>query len=252
MSVSGDTISETVLPVNIIKEGLVTKQGGRIKTWKKRWCVLAENGLLYYKTKEYSNLQGHIELKSIENVEHVSEKEKLKKKYCFKIITPGRTFVISAINDEDMENWIDNIKKMKEKSKSGLLLRSSSHENFEAKSLEELEHLLSNLDDKMKTEISQCFDNTTEMKDLVIEELIDREIEEVKHKYSSDIDELNAELKKKKKWIIIIMNYNKLLIERSREESPVGNERIIIISNRNIKTFAYFFFLMYYMIIFNY
>lgn len=37
------------LPTSVIKEGLVTKQGGRIKTWKVRWCVLDENGLRYYK-----------------------------------------------------------------------------------------------------------------------------------------------------------------------------------------------------------
>jgi len=38
-------------PSTIIKEGLVTKQGGRIKTWKRRWCVLSNIGLLYYKAQ---------------------------------------------------------------------------------------------------------------------------------------------------------------------------------------------------------
>ena len=30
------------------REGWLTKQGGRIKTWKRRWVVLDESGVLYY------------------------------------------------------------------------------------------------------------------------------------------------------------------------------------------------------------
>ena len=30
------------------REGWLTKQGGRIKTWKRRWVVLAAGGVLYY------------------------------------------------------------------------------------------------------------------------------------------------------------------------------------------------------------
>jgi hypothetical protein len=31
-----------------VREGWLTKQGGRIKTWKRRWVVLAAGGVLYY------------------------------------------------------------------------------------------------------------------------------------------------------------------------------------------------------------
>ena len=34
------------------KKGWLTKRGGRIKNWKRRWFVLADNCLYYYKGPE--------------------------------------------------------------------------------------------------------------------------------------------------------------------------------------------------------
>ena len=31
-----------------VREGWLVKQGGRIKTWRRRWVVLASGGVLYY------------------------------------------------------------------------------------------------------------------------------------------------------------------------------------------------------------
>jgi len=36
-----------------MKEGWLTKQGKVVKSWKKRWFVLKDNTLSYYKSKEY-------------------------------------------------------------------------------------------------------------------------------------------------------------------------------------------------------
>ena len=33
------------------KQGFLTKEGGSIKTWKKRWCVL-KNGVLHYSKRQ--------------------------------------------------------------------------------------------------------------------------------------------------------------------------------------------------------
>jgi hypothetical protein len=32
------------------KDGYLMKQGGNIKTWKKRWCVLKDGSIFYFKT----------------------------------------------------------------------------------------------------------------------------------------------------------------------------------------------------------
>jgi len=33
---------------SILMEGFLVKEGGSIKTWKKRWCVIQGNALSYY------------------------------------------------------------------------------------------------------------------------------------------------------------------------------------------------------------
>jgi hypothetical protein len=40
------------------KDGYLTKRGGNIKTWKKRWCVLKDGSIFYFKgPKVGSNTQ---------------------------------------------------------------------------------------------------------------------------------------------------------------------------------------------------
>jgi len=182
----------------VLKEGMVTKQGGRIKTWKKRWCVLTESGLMYYKdqqseTMQYNNLQGHIELHSIEGVEAVTEKEKVKKKCCFKVITPVRTFFISAPNQEDMESWISIIKTLKEEAGK----KGSSEEIDSTKSLEELEQLIGGMDEQIKAEILKLIESFLKEKDIICDELMEREIQEVQNKYKFERQEIQQELKRR-------------------------------------------------------
>lgn len=49
---------------SVIYTGWGVKQGGNVKTWKKRWFVLLSNGLLRYFIDKLSNEeQGSIEIK---------------------------------------------------------------------------------------------------------------------------------------------------------------------------------------------
>ena len=45
--------SEQSLFANAEKKGYLTKQGGRVKTWKKRWFVLTSNNLYYFKVPSF-------------------------------------------------------------------------------------------------------------------------------------------------------------------------------------------------------
>ena len=42
------------------KEGRLRKEGGSVKTWKTRWCVIEDNHLLYYKNEKKKELKGNV------------------------------------------------------------------------------------------------------------------------------------------------------------------------------------------------
>lgn len=50
---------------NAEKKGWLTKQGGRIKTWKRRWFILSDNCLFYFKAPGDKEPCGIIPLESI-------------------------------------------------------------------------------------------------------------------------------------------------------------------------------------------
>jgi len=101
------------------KEGQLRKEGGSVKTWKTRWCVIEDNHLLYYKNKKKKELKGSISLKVVSNIGPVTYK---KKKHCFEMVTPDRDYHLTASNNEDMNVWIEALRKnlafVKESAKS--------------------------------------------------------------------------------------------------------------------------------------
>lgn len=100
-----------VAKMGVIKEGFLTKEGGSIKTWKKRWFVLTEDGILAYFKKKGGEQMGKMDLKEGCTVQEVSYK---KKKNCFEAKTPGRTYHLIAENGGDMNAWMEQIKKITE------------------------------------------------------------------------------------------------------------------------------------------
>eukprot|EP01098_Paradermamoeba_levis_P010729 TRINITY_DN4519_c0_g2_i2.p1 TRINITY_DN4519_c0_g2~~TRINITY_DN4519_c0_g2_i2.p1 ORF type:complete len:466 (-),score=133.53 TRINITY_DN4519_c0_g2_i2:350-1747(-) len=85
------------------KQGFLTKQGGSIKTWKKRWCVL-KNGCLYYSKTQDGPSIGVVNLSNCAKVLPVSYKGK---KFCFEIETPERTWYLFAESDKDRDAWVE-------------------------------------------------------------------------------------------------------------------------------------------------
>ena len=68
--------------------GYMTKEGGRFKTWKKRWCVL-KNNRIYYSKKQNSGELGIINLDDTDP-EAVVVSARKTKKFLFEIPTPKR------------------------------------------------------------------------------------------------------------------------------------------------------------------
>eukprot|EP01124_Arcella_intermedia_P006532 TRINITY_DN13869_c0_g2_i2.p1 TRINITY_DN13869_c0_g2~~TRINITY_DN13869_c0_g2_i2.p1 ORF type:complete len:451 (-),score=106.98 TRINITY_DN13869_c0_g2_i2:43-1395(-) len=80
--------------------GWVTKEGGSYKSWKKRWMVIEGNEVAYYKKESKKDKCGVIPL-----VGATAQPVQYKKKFCFEIVTPHRTFYVCANSDAEVEKW---------------------------------------------------------------------------------------------------------------------------------------------------
>jgi len=99
------------------KEGYLTKCGGSIKTWKKRWFVLKGDTLFYFKTPKDTDLTGSINLEIDSECKEDNRQEK--GKYYFTISTSKRVFVIYSDKEQTSKEWVKAInEKIKELKKT--------------------------------------------------------------------------------------------------------------------------------------
>jgi len=87
------------------KQGFLVKEGGNIKTWKKRWTVLKANTLFYCKKQNGTEL-GIIDLANVTLVRVSTRKNK---KFCFEVWTPERTYFMCAPDEKEMNSWVEAI-----------------------------------------------------------------------------------------------------------------------------------------------
>jgi len=91
------------------REGWLTKQGGSIKTWKRRWFVLKGKRLVYFKSKTDVEATGIIELEADSFVRDERDKDK-KRKFMFSVGTSRRVFFMHSDTEAEMTGWINAIK----------------------------------------------------------------------------------------------------------------------------------------------
>jgi len=106
-----ETRTQTILvPVTMqfnAKEGWLTKKGGIIPSWNRRWCTLsATDGRLYYSRSSTERFLGMIVLRGA-YIQHDATR-KSGKDWCFMLMSEfdKRTYYICADSKEDMESWI--------------------------------------------------------------------------------------------------------------------------------------------------
>jgi serine/threonine protein kinase len=98
------------------KKGFLVKEGGQIRSWKKRWCVLKNGGLHYSKSHTSGDL-GVINL-STAGVIKVSD-ARPKKKFCFEISTPARTYYMCAESSSELSSWVKELNLEKDRLTGG-------------------------------------------------------------------------------------------------------------------------------------
>eukprot|EP01086_Lenisia_limosa_P005751 TRINITY_DN2317_c0_g1_i1.p1 TRINITY_DN2317_c0_g1~~TRINITY_DN2317_c0_g1_i1.p1 ORF type:complete len:247 (-),score=43.27 TRINITY_DN2317_c0_g1_i1:14-754(-) len=96
---------------DIVRCGYLTKQGGRIKSWKYRFFKATSTMLCYYKNPKDERPAGVIPLDMVEDVSPVG-KPQVRKKNCFQMQTSTRCYFIFHDNKEGMESWINTLLKL--------------------------------------------------------------------------------------------------------------------------------------------
>jgi len=103
---------------NPVKAGFLTKQGGSVKTWKKRWFVLKGDTLWYFKTQKDQEQTGYIKFESNSVCQMEASKNK-KNCYFFSVGTSRRTFLMYADAEQQAKEWVDHINKALKEMKGG-------------------------------------------------------------------------------------------------------------------------------------
>uniref|UniRef100_A0A8D3DWZ0 Pleckstrin homology domain containing A1 n=1 Tax=Scophthalmus maximus TaxID=52904 RepID=A0A8D3DWZ0_SCOMX len=90
----------------VIKAGWCVKQGAVMKTWKRRYFMLDENALSYFKSDLEREALRVVPLKEIHKVQECKQSELMMRDNLFQMVTSSRTFYIQADSPEDMHSWI--------------------------------------------------------------------------------------------------------------------------------------------------
>jgi tRNA A-37 threonylcarbamoyl transferase component Bud32 len=93
------------------RTGWITKEGGRYKTWKRRWMALEGDVLAYYKKEGRKEKCGDIPLRLVSEVGPVKYKDK---KHCFALVTAERTYHVCADDDNEMNLWVQAINRQRQ------------------------------------------------------------------------------------------------------------------------------------------
>eukprot|EP01125_Pyxidicula_operculata_P014765 TRINITY_DN4962_c0_g1_i1.p1 TRINITY_DN4962_c0_g1~~TRINITY_DN4962_c0_g1_i1.p1 ORF type:complete len:478 (-),score=153.15 TRINITY_DN4962_c0_g1_i1:239-1672(-) len=100
------------------KEGYITKEGGQVLSWKRRYMVLERDRMAYYSKDNKKTKKGEILLRTIKEVKKY--KEYKARKHVFGIVTTtGRTYFIQCPDEADCNGWIDSVNEATGRPKGG-------------------------------------------------------------------------------------------------------------------------------------
>ncbi|XP_051928651.1 pleckstrin homology domain-containing family A member 1-like [Hippocampus zosterae] len=102
-------LSSQVQDQDVIKAGFCVKQGAVMKTWKRRYFMLDQNSLRYFKSDSDREALRVILLKDILKVQQCQQSELMMRDNLFEMITSSRTFYLQTDTPEEMDNWIEAI-----------------------------------------------------------------------------------------------------------------------------------------------
>lgn len=93
----------------LIKAGFCVKQGAVMKNWKRRYFMLDENAVSYFKSDLDREPLRVIPLKEVHKVQECKQSDLMMRDNLFEVVTHSRTFYVQSDSPEDMHSWIKAI-----------------------------------------------------------------------------------------------------------------------------------------------
>ncbi|XP_033885872.1 pleckstrin homology domain-containing family A member 1-like isoform X3 [Acipenser ruthenus] len=93
----------------VVKAGYCVKQGAVMKNWKRRYFLLDENSVSYFKSDLDKEPLRMIPLKEVHKVQECKQSDIMMRDNLFEVVTTSRTFFVQADSPEDMHSWIKAI-----------------------------------------------------------------------------------------------------------------------------------------------
>nr|XP_040034834.1 pleckstrin homology domain-containing family A member 1-like isoform X2 [Gasterosteus aculeatus aculeatus] len=90
----------------VIKSGYCVKQGAVMRNWKRRYFLLEENSMSYFKSDLEKEPLRMIPLKEVHKVHECKQSDIMMRDNLFEVVTTSRTFYIQADSQEEMHSWI--------------------------------------------------------------------------------------------------------------------------------------------------
>ncbi|GAA6090639.1 pleckstrin homology domain-containing family A member 1 isoform X2 [Tachysurus ichikawai] len=94
---------------SVVKAGFCVKQGAVMKNWKRRYFMLDDNNISYFKSDLEREPLRVIPLKEVTKVQECKQSDLLMRDNLFELVTTTRTFYIQTDSPEEMHNWIKAI-----------------------------------------------------------------------------------------------------------------------------------------------
>jgi len=106
------------------KSGWMTKQGGRVKSWKRRWFVFDGDTLYYFKTPKDTEETGYIVITKESAIKEVKDdnKDPKKKKHMLSILPTSdakRVYMMYPDNEDEAKKWFQSLTRAVDKKKGG-------------------------------------------------------------------------------------------------------------------------------------
>ncbi|XP_046885494.1 pleckstrin homology domain-containing family A member 1a isoform X2 [Hypomesus transpacificus] len=99
-------LGRPALDHTVIKSGYCVKQGAVMKNWKRRYFLLEENSMSYFKSDLEKDPLRVIPLKEVNKVQECKQSDIMMRDNLFEVVTPSRTFFLQADSPEEMHSWI--------------------------------------------------------------------------------------------------------------------------------------------------